>query len=57
MKFDTKVSAEAAYLRNSSIERQHLFKLLEVYWGKGDGKPAPDFIQAAAALCGFPVDS
>lgn len=49
------LSDDAKYLRDSSPERQSLFKMLDAYWGEGDGHPAPEFIQDAAKLCGFPL--
>lgn len=45
----------ATHLRHSSPERESLHKMLEVYWGSGDGEPAPQFIQDAAALCDYKI--
>lgn len=56
-KFSTPCSEEQAELRDSSPEGQCLFKLLEVYWGKGDGSTPPEFIAQAAKLCGFPLQT
>lgn len=44
------VLAEAEELRAAML------KLLDCYWGKGDGEPAPEFIQKAASLCGYKLD-
>lgn len=35
--------------------RFSLQKMLATYWGSGDGHPAPEFIQRAAKLCGYPL--
>lgn len=46
-------AAAAHELRHSSPTAESLHKMLEVYWGKGDGHTPPDFITEAARLCGF----
>ena len=55
MKFETIISDEAAFLRDSTPEKQMLFKLLEAYWGRGDGDKPPQFIFDAARMCGYPL--
>lgn len=44
-----------SHLHHSSPERESLHKMLEVYWGKGDGAAPPAFIKDAAKLCGYPL--
>lgn len=55
MSFETKVTEAQEHQRDSSPERQMLFKMLEAYWGKGDGNTPPAFIAEAAQMCGFPL--
>lgn len=48
-------ATERDELHHSSPERESLWKMLDAYWGKGDGNPPPTFIKDAAKLCGYPV--
>lgn len=51
--FETEVDEDAAYLRDSSPERQLLFRLIEVYWGNRAVNMPPEFIERAAKLWGI----
>lgn len=50
------LAAEFRRLENErDAARLSLQKMLEAYWGNGDGNPPPAFITEAAKLCSYPL--